>query len=306
MVKHFVFLLLAANFSNLVAQDVEKAKRARPPEWKKNERRIFFRNAFREGITGKPPPLNRSLRQTSKIPAKQVDGAKWSRFISSQTIEDEIKSTKILVDQIVTTERRFRSGNFKLARQRFSELAILFGIVAHYDGEIRWKDQATVARDLFAKSARNAIVGTTSVYRDAVARKNDMQDLVSGASLTSTEATDWNHNWSQIAERKPLMQRLKVSHGERISQWLSSKAEFRKHASRLKKEAEILAAFSVVLTKDEMEDAGDEEYKQYSDAMRDAALQIIKSVQDEAYEQASKANGVISNSCAGCHDMYRG
>ena len=303
--KFVHIFFVAVLVSNLSAQNEKKIKRAKPPQWKKNERSIFFENAFRDAIVGKPAPLKSASSQSSTKPNNVVKGENWSQYISSQTIEDEIKSLKILVDQAVTTERRFKSGNFKLARQHFSELAIFFGIVSSFDGDIRWKDQAIVARDVFSKSARNASVGTASVYRDAIARKNDLQDLVSGASL-SADASGQNHKWSAFVERKPLMQRIKVSHEDRLLKWLSSKSEFQKHLPQIKKEAEILTAFSVILTKDDMEDANDDDYAEFCDTMRDSAMQLIKSVKDESFEQATKANGRITNACAECHDTYRG
>src|SRR5205823_10891788 len=106
----------------------------------------------------------------------------WSGLISAATIEDAIKSLKQQVDKEVTTLSDFKGKGHKLARRDYSLLAMLFGIAAEYEGDVRWKKDAAVARDAFARSAANFKVATDQAFNEAKARKEELTELVSGSA----------------------------------------------------------------------------------------------------------------------------
>src|SRR5690606_23492973 len=62
----------------------------------------------------------------------------WSKLISPETLEDEVKAHKALVDESVNTPGPFKGGSNRDARVQFSTLAVLFAIIAEYDGRVRW------------------------------------------------------------------------------------------------------------------------------------------------------------------------
>ncbi len=182
---------------------------------------------------------------------------------------------------------------------------MLFSIVGEYDGDVRWKKQGPIARDLFARTAANAKVGTPQVYKEAKMRRDDLTDLVGGNSL-SGEAGEAAADWSQVCDRAPLMKHLEISQQERLMPWTASAGEFKNKAEELTHEAELLAAISEVLVKEGMEDGDDEDYAAFCTKMKDAALEIISAVKTGDQEAASKAVGAIGQACDECHENYRG
>ncbi|MCA9161953.1 MAG: cytochrome c [Planctomycetales bacterium] len=228
----------------------------------------------------------------------------WASIISPTTIEDEVKALKLVVDEAVTTPGKFAGNDYKTARREFSVLAMLFAIINTYDGDVRWKDQAAASRDVFARTAANAKVGTSQVYNEAKLRKQELQDLIGGAALPDRPASAQN-DWSQICDRGPLMQRLETSLNTKLQPWTSNKAEFAKHSEELFHEAEITAAISAVLAKPGMEDGEDEDYAAFAKTMQKAARDIVDAVKLNNAEQASSAVGVINKACSECHELYR-
>ena len=76
----------------------------------------------------------------------------------------------------------------------------MFGVIAEYDGDVRWKQQALGARDAFGKVAANCKVGTDASYNESKLRKADLEDLVGGASPDLKPNPD-DFTWGKLMDR---------------------------------------------------------------------------------------------------------
>lgn len=231
-------------------------------------------------------------------------GGGWSKLITAATIEDEVKTLKQMVDKTVTTPTDFAGKGYKEARRNFMMLGMLFGIIGEYDGEVRWKPLAPTARDLFARTAGNAKVGTQQVYNEAKLRKTDLEDLLNG-SLAAANNVEAKTAWGTVCDRSPLMQRLEMGLEPRLQQWTANKAEFNGKKAEILKEAELFVVMGHVLMQEGLDDADDAEYKGFCDMLKKAALEVVDAVKLGNDEGARQAVGKISKSCADCHDKYR-
>lgn len=300
-----------------------RTTRVRPKEFSRDEvERVFFDDVF-EVLVGERPTLRGSAAgstaatgtgpnpssapASSDAPAETApSGAGWSQVISATTIEDEIKLLKRLVDQSVTTPGEFKGRGYLECRQHFSIAAMLFGIIQEYDGEVRWKESAAQARDVFARSAANAKVGTTPVFNEAKLRKTDLEDLINGARLVASKPPPAENDWANIADRGPLMRRLEQALDGNIKQFVSNEHEFVSNSEKLIHEAEIVAAISVVLTQAGMEDGDDETHAEYARQMQSAAQGVVEGIKKNDYDFSRKNVGAIDQACSVCHESYRG
>ncbi len=230
-------------------------------------------------------------------------GSAWPALISATTLADEIEALKIAIDKNVTTPSDFAGRGVKLVRRDFSILATLFAVVAEYDGDVRFKHSAAIARDRFARAAANArAAGSTNVYNEAKQRRRDLQDLLGGSRLSGEPS---RVDWERVAARSALMQRLKVGLRERLVVGTRDGSEFSRRQEILLHEAEIVAAIAEVLTQEGMEDGDDEEYAALSRRMQAAAVDLVGAVKMTAPERARLAVGQVSQACADCHELYR-
>ncbi len=231
-------------------------------------------------------------------------GGGWTMMSEAATNEDEVKTLKQMVDKSVTTPTDFAGKGYKEARRNFMMLGMLFGIIGEYDGEVRWKPLAPTARDLFARTAGNAKVGTQQVYNEAKLRKTDLDDLLNGSLAASTSA-EAKVAWGTVCDRSPLMQRLEMGLEPRLQQWTANKAEFTAKKAEILKEAELFVVMGHVLMQEGLDDADDAEYKGFCDMLKKAALEVVDAVKLNNEEGARQGVGKISKSCADCHDKYR-
>jgi hypothetical protein len=298
-----------------VAQTSKKKtyRRARLPDFSSQEKnRVFFEDVF-SILVGKRPSASSGRQDPGRpvIPppesppdAEPADGVLWSKLISATTLEDEIKTLKLELDKLITTPSAFAGRGYKPARQSFSLLAMLFAIIEQYDSDVRWKDDAAAARDMFARTAANLKAGgSIQVYNEAKQRKLDLDDLVRGSRLQRSGEED--KSWESIVDRVPLMQLLESRFEPNLKQWTNSKSEFNKQIETVRREAELVVAIAEVLMAEEMDDAADDEYRKFAQLLKDGGQAVVQAVKSQDETLAEKGVSDISRSCVDCHDSYR-
>jgi hypothetical protein len=302
--------------TSLFAQQPPRTiKRAKPPKFdpaKVSE--YFFEDAFTKVLGERPASSSTATAATSgaaaaTAPANGAPAAtgsgQWSTIISAPTIEDEIKAIKREVDKNVTTPSDFAGRGHKAIRREFSILAMLFAIVNEFEGDIRFKKDAAVARNVFARTANNTKAGgNTNVFSEAKTRKTDLDELLSGSSLTAEGAQE-TPDWPTIIDRSPLMQRLEAAFQAKLTPALANKDEFAKNRDSVLHESELVGAMATVLTKEGMSDADDETYAGFAKTMKEAAIEMANAVKGNNYDQARAAAGKIDKACSQCHESYR-
>jgi hypothetical protein len=292
------------------AENPSKPKRARPPKWTADVLDAFFDDA-REKLEGERPNYNSS---STKIPTtgevadvreSAAPGGNWSKLIDSEAIETEIKRLAQALAMDVTTPSEFKGGKYQDCRRHFSVLAMLFAVAAEHDGDVRWQDVAPGFRDVFARAGYNSKVGTDATYREANQRKNDLSELVAGSRPQVPEA-DRDANWTQVADRPPLMQRMNIAHEERLTKWLANEREFAEHQDEVRHEAQLAAAIADVIGREGYDYWDDEQYASYARELRQAATDVAAAAESSNFQQAREAASRMTKACTDCHEGYRG
>jgi hypothetical protein len=303
-------LLCAANLVVLAQEKkVEPKRRANPPKFGSEVKRIFFEDVFSK-LQGERPKNPGAVvvapRPDSGSTDAEATSYAWSKMISATTIEDEIKAITVNVRNSVTSPNSFSGKGYKEVRRDFSILAILFAIIGEFDDDVRWKKIGPAARDAFAQSARNTTAGgNINTYNEAKKRRDELQDLIGGASLDFV-AEQPEADWSRVSAVSPLMRRLNLGFEGKMVAWTSSKGEFEANLEDVLHEAELTAALAEVLLKEGMEYWDDEDYMGFAKRLKAGAMEISSAAKLKNYDQASKASGEIRKACTECHEFYKG
>jgi hypothetical protein len=292
------------------AEGPPKPKRARPPKWTADVLDAFFDDA-REKLEGERPDYSAvsakspATSQAAKAREGVRSGSSWSKLVDAETIETEIKRLAQAVAMDVTTPSEFKGGKFQDCRRDFSVLAMLFAVAAEYEGEVRWQDVAPGFRDTFARAGYNCKVGTDSTYREANERKTDLSELIAG-SRPQVPPANRGADWSQVADRPPLMQRMNIAHEERLTKWLANEREFSEHQDEVRHEAQLAAAIADVIGREGFDYWDDEQYAAYARELRQAATDVAAAAESSNFQQAREAASRMTKACADCHEGYRG
>lgn len=298
-------------------------KRALPPKWDDRVRDAFFSDA-RATLEGERPNFgdrpgtapvasNSGGAPSATVPASGGDSppataggaGAWSKIVSADTLQDEIKSYQTEVKDNVKNPSEFKGNLFKRARDDFTVLATAFAVIGEYDGDVRWKDQAVTARDLFGQSGVNCKVATDQSFNDAKLRADDLAALIRGDSLPAKASAEPKANFPKIANRPPLMHRLDAAQGGRLAPWTANAADFSKHLDGILHEAEIVAMVAEVIQRDGYDFTDDKSYLGFAHEMQAQALDLASAAKAKNYDQARTAAGKLAQACSNCHGGFR-
>jgi hypothetical protein len=313
--------LLAAAPAWVAAQGKSKPKgkpTVPPPKWTEKQGVVdsFFADARKElqgqrpdfgaapGSSGGPSSGGTSGGGATGGGATGGDGFAWSKLISTDTLEGEIKSSTTALSSLVKTPGKFKASEYKPARKHYSVMAVLFGVIARYDGDVRWKDTAPAMRDAIAKAGVNCKVGTDQSFNEAKSRYEDLAQLMSGGKLDLPEPED-EPAWVAVSDRPPLMQRMEVAGHDRLRPWLATKSEFTAKKDQVLREAQILAVLAHVIQDPSFDYADDGGYQEYAQALEKGCTDIIEACQTDNFEKAAEGAAIVTRACTDCHSGFR-
>jgi len=167
--RRFIAMLALAGLSTALATGVILAqrkgsgilKKGPPTFFEKEVEKVFFKDVLRahgkgEGVTLES--VGGGTSEKTRIKIVDLIGRKnfgWADVISADALESEIKSSINLVGRHVSSKSQWNKGHRKV-RVIYTVLALSFGVIAQYDGEVRFKKEAATLRDLLARSAANS------------------------------------------------------------------------------------------------------------------------------------------------------
>lgn len=300
-------------------------RRALPPKWDKHVVDSFFGNprGTLEGdrpnfgdrssgpaagtVAGTPADGNPAAGGAATNPDAAAGGPKtWSKLISADALQDEIKSYQNPVHDDVKSASEFKATGFKRARDDFSMLAVTLGVIAQYDGDARWKDQAAAARDAFARAGQNCKVATDQSYNEAKSRAEDLAALIRGDTISVPAAAEAKPQWSKVSNRPQLMHRLEQAQQNRLAPWTANAADFAKHIDGITREAQVIAMLAEVIQQEGYDYTDDTSYKGFAQEMQKHALEVVEAAKTKNYDAARRANAEIGKACSNCHGGFRG
>ncbi len=287
-------------------------KLADPPKWDRAVLETFFPDARAKLGPGPAPGAVAEQSEggaaapvaETRAAAAPTGAAGWATVIAATTLEDEIKAQAQPLAAAVQTPTGFKGGGYKVAREDLTLLAVLFGVIAEYDGTVRWQKEAASLRDLFGRAGFNCKVGTDASFNEAKVRSQDLTDLIRGGTV-ETRPAESGATWPEVANRPPLMKRMEVSLRDRIGPWTAAQADFKKNQNALIHEAELLLALCRVIKSDGYEYADDTSYREYVDALERQCGEIITAAKNGELQQAQSAASQMNKTCDACHGDFR-
>lgn len=287
-----------------------ESRRSTPPAgaWDRVTADTFVPDAF-STLEGSRPAFTPAPGGTQPVAgaaaAPAAGGFKWSTLVSADTLSDEVKDAKATIESACGKPGIFKGGGFETARAGFATLAVAFGVIAAYDGDVRWKKDAATARDLFAHAGATCAAGTDEAFAESKARLEDLAALLDGNSPAEAPRRAAGFRWSEAAGRPALMVRLEQAR-DTLRPAVASQADFGRRQGEFLHAVEMVAVLGEVLQQPDFTDHDDDVYRGHSSAMRDAAVEARAACARGDHDAARAAVGRIEKACADCHGDYRG
>jgi hypothetical protein len=288
-------------------EPVASPRRAKPPVWTTEDLDAFFPDV-RDQLVGVRPTsagANAPIIARGAAAGPRDSRFAWSHIVDADTLATEVKRIASQLSRPLASLDAFKSQGHAECRTRFALLAVLFAVIDQYDGEVRWQSDAAAWRDAFAAAARSCERGSEQSFAEASKLRIELQDIVRGGR-PGGEKHPGLRAWSDLADRKLLMQRMQQAMIERVNPQLSDRRTFEKARLDVRHEAELAALLAKVIDRDGYEYWDDDTFRDYAGELRAAAGELSRAASDANYAAARRAAARVGQACAACHDGYRG
>lgn len=300
--------LLLAVALLLCAADEPPRQSLPPKQWDKATRDLFPPHP-RSRLKGERPALRGAAPPAESTPvettADETGPFAWSKIVSAETVMNEIKSYKAEVADQVRNIGAYKAGGNRQIRRQFSVLAVMFGIIAQYDQQIRWKQDAPAARAAFARAAVNAKAADDNTFNESKARSQNLDDLVGGGSTEFPAAPSGDVKWPAVSERRQLMLRLDLAFEKRLRPALADAAQLNKNRDQSLHEAEMIAALAEVIGREGFDSADEADYQKHAKELKQGALAAVTAIKQNNISEAQKALGIMGKACTECHGAFK-
>ena len=301
-VSPLIGLLLLSPSGVWAVAEKQPTLRARPPEWSTEVNEVFFVDA-RKHLSGERPqpvsPLDEAARDT-KLSTNVQKSSKWSALIEADTLTTEVKRIHNQLGTLLARPGAFKSGGHADCRRNFSLLALLFGVAAEYDQEVRWQPLASRTRALCSQAAKHCEQPSDKSFALATEVHAQIAELLSG-QMNDRRVP----NGEEPIDRGQLMLSMELTVEEKISPRLASQKDFRRRRSEVAHESQLLAVLARTICRVPYDYADDVSFVELAREMQRASRQLTKASHEGAYEAARQAAGRVTRSCSECHDVYR-
>jgi len=251
-------------------------------------------------VDAKPPPGKERT-------VNSVSG--WAMLISSDTLESEIKSAINAVGPHVESKAKWNTGHRKV-RTIYSTLAMCFGVISQYDGDVKYKNDAQPLRDVLARSAANSKVNDERAMIEAKKWLGELTKLRNGGRAAA-EAGEAGKPFG-VSEVSEVMKRMQIAYepegdSERgLKRWTADAARFKASKSDVVHEAELMAMMARILQDpNSFDQAADENFAKFAKEIEAASVEIVAAAKADNADAARAAEGKITKACAACHGAFR-
>ena len=299
-------LLLLASIA-LAQKQVGPIRRARPPIFDQRTEDVFSPNAV-ELLQGTPPRYGNvpgAIGDIDNQPSPTDSKFSWSALVSRETLEDAVKRGLVRLRLAAPSSSTFKSGGYQQARKEFSFLAVVFGVIHQYDGDVRWKDASQGMQLRLSRAGLNCKVATDNSYKETVTRMEGLALLIRGANVDIESMDRPIPLWSEVADRSPLMSQLEQALDEQLAPGVANSTEFGRQNQQALASAEVISMLAYVIQQPDYEYAQDSEYLEYAKTMMEQAKHAKNAIRDQQLSEAQAAVGKIRKSCNACHGDYR-
>src|SRR5205814_8374074 len=124
-------------------------------------------------------------------------------------------------------------------------------------------------------------------------RSDDLTGMLRGEQVAAPASVEPKNDWGKISNLSPLMIRLEMAQQNRIAPATANSGDFKKNASQLVHEAEIVAALAEAISRPGMDNADDDKFRGYAKTLQKSALDLREAVSNSNYDSARTAAGVM-------------
>jgi len=239
-------------------------------------------------------------------PADDADRIVWSKLISAELLQEEVKVLRSSVNGKLTSLGTYNRSYREIPVDATS-LALLAHIASQHADDIGWKDQAGTIRVLarlmveITKSARAR--GRKSFVETREAFQTICQ-VLDGEEVSRLPAVDEEADFSSFAAITHLMKR-----NDHSLRWVRASIrnpdELKANSERAQRDFTLLALTGAVIPHANYGYDGDEEFSAYAQDLTDQAKAAAVAARNGDFDELKRQHAGLQKTCTQCHSVFR-
>lgn len=292
-----------------------KEGRAPRPSWEHQDTSdVFFADAVQEAFGGQWPPEWIGPMAAGESGAADAKAGRsgtaerkfdWSRAVDGELLVDEIKRLAMVLKQATRSNQTWIAYGGDKLQSDLATLSVLFGVIAEWEADIRFKSDAQSIGSLVSDAAGNVADAPGSARTIARSVSHSLQDLIEGNRITGLNSHQLPVDWGTTVDRTQLMGRLEEAIEQNLDGGLQSPNRMSSRRQELSREANLSTIIFGALTREGCKDADQPAYAAYCRSAARDSVALRRAIADNQFEKARSALIRIRRVCDECHEGFR-
>lgn len=255
------------------------------------------------GATGTPVAGDTTPMGGDPEPMPMDEGGEldWAAIIPPDVVDSEVTDIRNRLKQSLVSVAQYNTSYLSLM-PHIQTMGVMAEIAGDHPGDIRWKENALVIRDLARQMAAEKLMRGPASKKKIEEPYFQIEDTLAGSPPDLEPEGDIL--FSDIAEMSELMKRLDTA-DKRLTVEIGSEEALAEKAELAKHEAAVLAALAKVIMMEGFGYAGDEDFEGHALPMMEAGIKIVEAADKGDFATFDAAKTRIKQSCSDCHRSYR-
>ncbi len=227
----------------------------------------------------------------------------WKKVIPAEVLNDEVKSIRNRFSGKLRNVGTYNRSYLEFAPFCIT-LSVLAEVASEHPGDLRWKKNAKIVRDLSALMIAEKLRTGAKSFKQVQIPFEQLTATLDGSPPSEVKKPSDEDSFADVADMGGVMKRM-----EMLAKFLKdnsgSEDVFTKYKDDLRHRAYILAAMTKALNTEGYGYSDDEVFLKFSNTMVEACIKMAEAAEAEDYKTFDKTLPIINQNCTECHSEYR-
>ncbi len=238
------------------------------------------------------------------VPKPAADGGTlaWSEFLPVEDLQSETKKIQSRVKASLQGPGTY-NGNYKDIAVDGAVIAALAGIAIEHGGDVSWKKNAPLIRDLGHELSQAATGLGKENFEKSKTAFDKLDSVFGGAIPADAPKAAPKRPFNETADRDGLMKRIEKARNH-LRDNINTEAKLKAGTDDILHETLMIATLGKVVTTEGYGSADEQDYQNFAAALINGAKDASAAAKDQSFQKFTDAMNKVNKSCDQCHANY--
>lgn len=250
-------------------------------------------------VADKPAAMEKPAVDT---PTATGGALAWTELMPTENLQAEVKKTQNRLKAALQSQGTY-NGNYKEIVVDGAVIAALAGIAIEHGGDMNWKKNAPVIREVGYELSQAAAALGKDNYEKSKAAYEKLESIFSGSVPADAPTAAPTRPFHEIADRGGLMKRIERARNH-LRDNINTEAKLKADTEGIVHETLLISGFGKIIALEGYSSADEEEYQKFAEALISGAKEATDAAKDQSFQKFTDAMNKVNKSCDQCHADY--